>query len=537
MIKKKDSSVYQAYTKFSTIVHNEMQRELREKQMWDAFFIVQMVKSANYSVPGAGKTSIVYGAFSYLNSSQKNLIDKLIVIGPKNSFKSWKDEFFECFGNKKELKLLNIQDKKYKTTESKIYDLKYDSSNNNVILINYDMLNSLKEALKEIINDRTMLVFDEVHKVKSVNGVWSKAALEVSKNAKYKVILTGTPIPNSYVDLYSQLNILFTDEYKTFFKFTPNELSKSGADLTKKINELIYPFFCRTTKKDLNIPPPNKDIKIIIPMNSNEEELFSIIHRKYSNNGLLRIIRLMQASTNPKLLLKSIDYNDFKSFLTNEEEENLDEYESEFKESNAKDIRNLNYDEEEKLLINKIDMTSKFWSGIELIRKLVNENKAVIVWAIFIDTIDRIEKELTNKGIKCKVIYGLTELEQRESIIDSFKNKEFDVLITNPHTMAESVSLHTICHDAIYFEYSFNLTHMLQSKDRINRLGLPQNQYTQYYYLFLCDSNGLNDSVDLKIYDRLKEKEEIMIKSIEGELIESIDFSLIEDVKRILDRT
>lgn len=537
MIKKKDSSVYQAYTKFSTIVHNEMQRKLREKQMWDAFFIVQMVKSANYSVPGAGKTSIVYGAFSYLNSSEKNLVDKLIVIGPKNSFKSWKDEFFECFGSKKELKLLNIQDKKYKSTESKIYDLKYDSFNDNVILVNYDMLSSLKDALKEIINDKTMLVFDEVHKVKSVNGIWSNAALEISKNAKYKVILTGTPIPNSYVDLYSQLNILFTDEYKTFFKLTPKELSKSSDDLTRKINELIYPFFCRTTKRDLNIPLPNQDIKIITPMSSDEEKLFSIVHRKYSNNGLLLIIRLMQASSNPKLLLKKLDYNDFKSLLTSEEEENFDEFELEFNESNAKDTHNLNYDEDERVLINKIDMTSKFWSGIELIEKLVNESKSVIVWGIFVDTIDRIEKELSNKGIKCKKIYGLTELEQRESIIDSFKKKEFDVLITNPHTMAESVSLHTICHDAVYFEYSFNLTHMLQSKDRINRLGLPQNQYTQYYYLFLCDSDGFNDSADLKIYDRLKEKEEIMIKSIEGELIESIDFKLIDDVKRILDRT
>ena len=78
----------------------------------------------------------------------------------------------------------------------------------------------------------------------------------------------------------------------------------------------------------------------------------------------------------------------------------------------------------------------------------------------------------------CKFLY--TKWTESKSVI---KNKEIQVLITNPHTMAESVSLHKQCHDAVYFEYSFNLTHMLQSRDRINRLGLPEQQYTQYHYL------------------------------------------------------
>lgn len=107
-------------------------------------------------------------------------------------------------------------------------------------------------------------------------------------------------------------------------------------------------------------------------------------------------------------------------------------------------------------------------------------------------------------------------------------------MITNPHTLAESVSLHDTCHDAVYFEYSFNLTHMLQSRDRINRLGLPENQYTQYYYLVLKSINPDEDSIDLKTYNRLEEKKDIMLKSIEGELVESINFDIIDDIKTIL---
>ena len=530
LIKKKDTIVYQKFLEFNSIVNGQLERKLREKQLWDAFFITKMIKSANFSVPGAGKTSIVYGAFSYLNSDIINEIDKIIVVGPKNSFKSWKDEFYACFGMKKDLSLLNIQDKKYRNSSERISALRFESQSNNLILINYDMLVTLEDVLKEIINNRTMLVFDEVHKVKSVTGIWSSIALSISKNAKYKVILTGTPIPNSYVDLYTQLNILFTNEYNTFFKFTPSDLKKTDDTIAMKINDAIYPFFCRTTKKDLNIPLPNNDDKVIVEMTDKEQKLFSLLRKKYSKSGLALYIRLMQAATNPKLLLKQLDNNDLSILLGSEEDENDENiiYTSEH-------INKLsNFDSDEKKLIESIDMTSKFWEGIKLIKRLVSEKKQVLVWGIFINTIDRINEELSKIGISSKIIYGATNLDDREKIIDEFKNKEFSVLITNPHTLAESVSLHKECHDSIYFEYSFNLTHMLQSRDRINRLGLSENQYTQYYYLFLKSIIEDEDSIDLKTYDRLKEKEELMIKSIEGELIESINFDMMDDIKRIL---
>ena len=53
---------------------------------------------------------IVYREFVYLNSKEINAVDKIIMIGPKNSFYSWKDEFINNFGEKKGLKVLDIQD-------------------------------------------------------------------------------------------------------------------------------------------------------------------------------------------------------------------------------------------------------------------------------------------------------------------------------------------------------------------------------------------------------------------------------------------
>ena len=123
--------------------------------------------------------------------------------------------------------------------------------------------------------------------------------------------------------------------------------------------------------------------------------------------------------------------------------------------------------------------------------------------------------------IKTKCIYGEVALEERQSIIEGFRNREFDVILTNPYTLAESVSLHSVCHDAVYFEYSYNLVHLLQSKDRIHRLGLKQNQYTQYYFMqqVFMDKNG-EFSLDERIYNRLLEKERIMLNAIDTDCLE-----------------
>ena len=109
-------------------------------------------------------------------------------------------------------------------------------------------------------------------------------------------------------------------------------------------------------------------------------------------------------------------------------------------------------------------------------------------------------------------------------------------MITNPHTLAESVSLHTVCHDAVYFEYSYNLVHLLQSKDRINRLGLPSNQYTQYYFIQSAYSGVQGEwSIDEEVYNRLKDKEEIMLNAIDRHVLETMPTSM-EDLDIIFSK-
>ena len=110
------------------------------------------------------------------------------------------------------------------------------------------------------------------------------------------------------------------------------------------------------------------------------------------------------------------------------------------------------------------------------------------------------------------------------------------MLVTNPQTLAESVSLHSVCHDAVYFDYSYNLVHLLQSKDRIHRLGLPDDQKTRYYFMrekFMRDGREL--SLDAVIYDRLKEKEQTMLDAIDRGCLEG-GYLDDEDLRIVFER-
>ncbi|MEH6942052.1 SNF2-related protein [Bacillus sp. JJ722] len=498
LLKSQDERILEKFEHFKKIVDREIVRPLRERQMWSSFYMQEMKKAGNFSVPGAGKTSMIYGVFAYLNSPEVNEVDRIIMIGPKNSFLAWKLEFNENFGESKELRLLDIHDE-----DAPVMELEINGLNKNLILINYESLQKYESILCSIIDARTMLVFDEVHKIKGVRSKRAQVAKIIAEKPSYKFVLTGTPIPNTYEDIYNFLNILYTDEYKKFFNFKATELRDPDALKVEKINDKLYPFFWRTTKTELSVPPVNPDDIIKVPTNPLEQDIIELLYRKYAGNPLHLYIRLIQASTNPELLLKGIDRIEMYG------EESQTNWFNNF----DKDV--ITFSEEEMNIIRQVKKSSKFKAAVDLALELNEESKQCLIWCMFVNTIDKVYEELTRKGVRAEVIYGNTPQSEREEIIESFKRQEIDVLITNPHTLAESVSLHRTCHDAIYLEYSFNLTHMLQSRDRIHRLGLREDDYTQYYYFMLEGMEGGKNTIDERIYNRLKDKEERMVNAIE----------------------
>ena len=518
-LKDRDPKLRERLEAYRDTVNAGMARKLREQQMWDSFFMCAMKKSANFSVPGSGKTASVLGMYAYLR--EKAAMHRIVVVCPKNAFGSWMDEFTACFAGIEPLRVLNIHAPQYKTQQQRRTALQYDAGSCNLILVNYEAVGGVLDALEQLMDAGTLLVFDEVHKVKRIRGEYAENALQLARNASYVVALTGTPIPNAYTDIYNLLHILFPNEYDEFFGFTVPQLRNPRDTDIAAVNTALQPFFCRTTKEQLGVPAANADMVLQVGASDTENRLLRILQMKYRKNKLALLVRILQLESDPRMLLQALDLNDFRYLLDDTAE--------------TSEIDYADYSDEIRSLIDNCEESSKFCRCIELTEKLVRQNKPVIVWCMFVGSIRRLADALEARGIRCRCVFGEVPLEERQQILNDFRAGGIQVLLTNPHTLAESVSLHSVCHDAIYFEYSYNLVHLLQSKDRIHRLGLPEGQYTQYYYLQLTyQTEDGAWSLDGAVYDRLREKERIMLEAIDCHRLERMPTSE-EDLDTIFD--
>ena len=506
-IKSLDPKYETRYAQYKQTVDESFDRPLRPRQMRDSFFMCAMAKSGNFSVPGSGKTASVLGVYAFL--AAKDLAKRVVVICPKNAFESWRNEFVACFGRKRELFEFNVQQPGFSSLkrQERKRRMKVGTGGCNLILVNYEAAPTYVDELKDLVSQSALLVLDEVHRVKRVGGKLASAALEVASVSERTIALTGTPIPNSYLDIYNFLHILFPREYDAFFGFSTAMLSNPGGSEVEAINAKIQPFFCRTTKDDLGVPPANDDGIERIFVSEKTERVFDVLKMRYRKNKLALMLRVLQLETDPLLLLQDLDTTDYAWLLSEDEETGEIDY--------------VDYSDEIVDMIKSAPTSEKLERCIELVQSYASASKPVIVWCVFVRTMLMLSQKLAELGMRVGVVYGDTSQQDRERILDAFRAGGLDVLITNPHTLGESVSLHSVCHDAIYYEYSFNLVHLLQSKDRIHRLGLPAGQYTQY--VFLQDVyNNFNDgySLDEKIYQRLKEKEKTMLDAIADRQLE-----------------
>lgn len=247
---------------------------------------------------------------------------------------------------------------------------------------------------------------------------------------------------------------------------------------------------------------------------------------------------MIQLSTNPELIDKFINYSDLGySEVDYSDDESYNQMGEKFRKQIERDIKDAMLCELKDWDLSSVK-SPKFVKGIELVKDLILQGKKVVVWGFFVDTLKKITRTLKASGINVQLIYGGTPKNEREEIINRFKkpNNDVQIIVSNPNTLGESVSLHHVAHDAVYFEYNYNLTFMLQSRDRIHRLGLSENQKTNYYYLMTETNQASHNFIDWKIYDRLLCKAEIMSNAIDGELlIPEFKDDEIEEMKKIIE--
>lgn len=532
-----DAEEFKDFT--DSVAANLTARSLYPLQLLSAYHMAFSQNACNFSVPGAGKTSIVYGAYAYLHNLPEDdpkHIDRLLIVGPLSSFGPWEAEYEECFGRAPKSKRLVGGVPKNDKQDYLIS--RYPCE---LTLISYASLISLQSEIGFFLrNNRVMVVLDEAHKAKnSSGGIIAQAVLDMSRYSKARIVLTGTPAPNGYEDIYNMFKFIWPN--KNVLGFEVNQLrditaTGDTARVTRLIDN-ISPYFIRIRKSDLNIPPATVHPPVFVPMGPLQQRIYDFIEKKYMDEFMAdgaadtssrfkaalaqaRTIRLMQAASDPAMLKAPLC--DF--FM--DEEVPVEAYQAIDDSDVLKSI--LEYETNE--------IPAKYIAVRQLVEQIISDGGKVVIWATFIHTIHGLKHYLESAGIPCQELYGATPVERegidddefvltREKIVKAFQHPDcpFKVIIANPFAVAESISLHKACHNAIYIERSFNAAHFVQSKDRIHRYGLKPGTITNYYYILS------QDTVDETIDTRLSEKERRMT-----EIMESMPIPLFNNISEDL---
>jgi SNF2 family DNA or RNA helicase len=477
----------------------KLMRPLKPYQVPAVAHAVEIKNAANFSVPGSGKTTIVLSAFAILKARKE--VQKLVVIGPRSSFQPWEDEFRACFSKRPR----RVRISGTKTGRARLF---VEAEGAELVLMSYQMANNDRDKLSLLLQGhRCLLVLDESHNIKRFEGgTWAPVLIDVGVYAQRRIILTGTPAPNSISDLWSQMTFLWPNPsiLGTREQFKTKMLHEG----IEELREQLFPYYWRIRKHDLRLPKPTFK-RVRLRLRPYQLAIYRVLAAKVLSEVIqapteraklriwrtARMVRLLQAASNPALLTQ---------------------YSTEFQVPPLS-AAGLSVDE----LIQhypQYETPVKVDFAVKLAKGLVRKGQKVLIWTSFIHNIRTLEKLLSE--FNPRIIYGDVPKDEdentefnREKMINQFRTSaRYPILIANPSACAESVSLHRVCTQAIYLDRTFNAAHYMQSLDRIHRVGLRARDKVQYYLL------QSRDTIDEVIDERLNEKEMRMRRLLDDDI-------------------
>jgi len=415
----------------------------------------------------------------------------------------WEEEFESCLGRPPvSVRISGSRDRRK--------GLYREADTADLVLLSYQMASNDADDVAALLQrSKCLLILDESHNVKRIEGgKWAEAVVELAPFATRRLILSGTPAPNSLLDLWSQFTFLWPNPpllgRKEHFRFKIEEHG-SKPDVVK---ESLKPFFWRIKKSDLRLPTPIFH-KVPVEMRPYQRRIYDAIGAKVLKDVVraptdrtklrpwrkAKLIRLLQTASNPSL---------------------LSEYSVEFR-IPPLDASDLPVDH----LIERysdFEVPAKLECAENLVRQLVRRRQKALLWTTFVHNIKTLEARLQDLN-PLSIFGGVPkdddedEEYNREQIIRQFKTSaSTSVLIANPGACAESVSLHKVCKHAVYLDRTFNGAQYLQSLDRIHRVGLSPRDRVHYYIL------EAKDSVDAVIDERLEEKKKRMLELLDDDM-------------------
>ena len=455
-------------------------------------WLLKKCEAGLFLAPGLGKTAIALMAFHILR--KRGVVTKLVVVSQRRIiYNVWRQEI-EKWGFDFEVALVHGQSKNTKGVKKKQRELERDAD---VYLINFDALEWLADQPPRIMKKfaGSMLVLDESSKVKTWTGSRMKALKKILPLFKRRVIMSGSPTPNSMEDIFSQIYVLdmgdslgrFIGAFRNTYFYTIEMVLKNPLgeivrrwndyELMEGADETIYK---KLRKLVLRIPEEVVGLKPLTPV-SREFELTPAARKIYTEVELEFMAHLEHGKvTAANAGVKTAKLRQIASgmvYYKEIEEELNEDGQLVYKAQKSYEVV---HDEKLKELV-----------------QLITELRGLPALIAYQFDHERIEIQ---KRLKCPAIYGKTTDKQTDELIAQWNAGELPVLLGHPASISHGLNLQDTNAAIVFYTCGYNLDDHEQFIRRVWRQG--QKHAVTAYYLNAIDT--LDDVVQgvLTLKDR-----------------------------------
>jgi len=428
---------------------------------------------------GTGKTKVLIDNVAMLYDKGK--IDGALIVAPKGVVKTWYEQELpthlpDHIENVSVLWQPNIT----KTQQEKLDSLFEIDSAIHILVMNVEALSTekgVKFATKFINSHKTLMAIDESTTIKTPTARRTKNIIKIGLNAKYKRIMTGSPITKNPLDLYTQCEFLdpwlldfssyyaFRNRYAEMKTMHIHGRSIQVVDKFQNLGELsdtVKEFSYRVLKEDCLDLPPKVFIKRHITLTSDQKKVYEQMKQQAIAhlNG--------KVTTTMTVLTQLMRLHQITCGYVAADDGTTQAVES-----------------------NRLN---------ELMSILEDTEGKVIIWANYqLSVGEIIQKIIKVYGPDSYVhYYGLTPQEDRQDFIRKFQNDpKCRFIIGTPQTGGYGITL-TQANTVIYYSNGYDLEKRLQSEDRAHRIG--QKKTVTYIDLIA------EDTIDEKIVEALRKK-------------------------------
>ena len=440
---------------------------------------------------GTGKTKVLIDNMSMLYDKGK--IDSALIIAPKGVIKTWYEQELPThlpkhIENVTVLWQPNITKKQQEKLES-LFEIETAL---HILIMNVEALSTekgTKFASKFLNSHKTLMAIDESTTIKTPTAKRTKSIIGLGKHAKYRRIMTGSPVTKNPLDLYTQCEFLdpYLLDFYSYYAFrnryaemTTMNVRGRSIQVVKEfrhldeLSESLQPFSYRVLKEDCLDLPPKNWIKRHITLTKEQEKVYKQMkkHALATLNGKLTSTMTVLTQL---MRLHQITCGHFTA----------DDGSTQTIESNRI-----------KELMNILEET---------------EGKAII-WANYQKDVGQIIEQIEKEYGPGSVVdyYGLTAQEDRQDNIRQFQSDpKCRFLVGTPSTGGYGITL-TAANTVIYYSTGYDLEKRLQSEDRAHRIGQKKN----VTYIDII----AEDTVDEKIVKALRNKINIASEVLGEEL-------------------